>query len=271
MPSTLPRPATARELAAVGAAGEAQLVRHPLGGVAVDEVGVAPFSLRLPQPGQERVVRHVVQAVPADVRDRHALGQAGHPAGRGGRARRSPRTPPASKGIWNPTQMPSSQAPRSSAARRAASISPRTASRGGAKAPTPGSRRQRAAAISAGSAVIRGAARGVLQGPHQVAEVAHPGLDDDRLGGVGTAPIESAPLVLGTSAAPGRTAHRLAQRHRHRLEGGLGGVVAVAGRQQVEMEGEPAAVRHRLEEVGHQGEREVPRSPRPGRSREVRS
>ena len=51
-------------------------------------------------------------------------------------------------------QMPSSVAPSPRAARMASSGAPRRTSRGGRKAPTPGSTRQREARIVAGSQVI---------------------------------------------------------------------------------------------------------------------
>src|SRR6185295_6219709 len=70
-----------REGAAMGAAGELRLLGHVLRRIAVDEVDVAPPAVALGETREERVVRHAVQAVPADVGHGDRAGQAGDAAG----------------------------------------------------------------------------------------------------------------------------------------------------------------------------------------------
>ena len=91
-------------------------------------------------------------------------------------------------------------------------------------------------------------------------EVADPGVDDDDL-----VHALIVPLVDGTSleAAPPRSAKRLAQRERHRLEAGLGDVVRVAALEHVDVQRQAPAIGERLEKVAHQRHREVGRHPAP--------
>ena len=171
----------------------------------------------------------------------------------------APNSSPSSKRIWKPTQMPSSQAPARE--RRAQRLLDPAAHRlaGGREGAdaweeqAAGGRDPLRIGGDPGPPPTRSTAR------DEVAEVADAGVDD-RV----SLMRRGSPWCSAHRLAPGAPGHRLAKRQRRGLEGGLGGVMAVAGGEDVEMEGQPSAVGERLEEVGDQGERKLGRHPAGG-------
>src|SRR3954447_20795786 len=185
------------EFAAVGAAGEAELVRHPFGGVAVDEIDVTIF-----QTLQQRMAGRAVQAVPSDVGDRHGLRQAGDAAGEEAEA----------VGHAEFLSFVKEDLEADADAEQRGPAVERLAQRLLQRAAQPVARWREGADAGEDQAAGRRHLPGVggdrdpgadvLEGAREVAQVAHSGVDHQGL----VAHTERVPLVLGTSADPIRFA-----------------------------------------------------------------
>src|ERR1700744_6468936 len=148
------------------------------------------------------MVSRAVQAVPANVGERHGLRQAGDPAGKEGETVRGAEFLPFLKKDLEPDT--DAEQPGPGVERRVQRLLQRAAQ------PVAGGRE--GADAGEEQAVGRRHPLGIggdgdpgadpLQGPHEVAEVAHSSVDQEGL----VAHTERVPLVLGTSADPARRA-----------------------------------------------------------------